>query len=108
MDSRETDRQTETVNYEDQLRADMNAEGAAMVRLRVQAGLVGPRDMEVTLAWLAEQESADLASALAERTQEACIARQEKRMQARVNTVLIIIASMGVIIALLSWLFPLR
>jgi len=94
------------MTFDEQTRADFEAEGPEAVRLRVQSGLVGTGQIAAALQWLREQDAEAAARANAIRSQTIRSETAEKRKRTIIDAIIIVLAASTLIAQVLSWLYP--
>jgi hypothetical protein len=94
------------MNFDEQTIAEFEEAGVEDVRLRLQMGLIGSGQISLALQWLREKDAEAARQARACRDQAARAARQEKKMLARSNATIILIATLTLLISIAAWLFP--
>ena len=94
------------MNVQEQFAAGMGRMGPETVRLKLQSRLLGDWQYAPAIEWLAHKDAETARQLEACPTQEALTATQAKTTDMRVNATLIVITSLGLIVAVLSRLFP--
>ena len=92
------------MTYEEQMRAEFEAEGFDAVQRRYVAGLYGSPQIGMAQAWLREKD--------ADRQRESAMNAKKAEAQAQITLRMVIAAAVAsvfsVVIGFLSWMYPHR